>query len=191
MCQAKTSYIETEIEWGARFEPCMTLEKGSFRVDLRRFHTTYKVPLPNCSASQAHQLMALTHCKLQNHETHPNWETWAEGITEEDNDKQPSHGGFTFDNIQEERASDGNESEESTEKNTPWGISHFLKEYLLWTVYEYEKQTDETNMTCILSLLWNALQKVLIIFFRFPKSHKSRFYGTCSCIIERSQVSHE
>ncbi|KAI4884224.1 hypothetical protein NFI96_011595, partial [Prochilodus magdalenae] len=27
MCQAKTSYIETEIDWGARFEPCMTLEK--------------------------------------------------------------------------------------------------------------------------------------------------------------------
>uniref|UniRef100_A0A3Q2V224 Si:ch211-113j13.2 n=1 Tax=Haplochromis burtoni TaxID=8153 RepID=A0A3Q2V224_HAPBU len=69
MRQAKTSYIETEIEWGARFEPCMTLEKGSFRVDLRWFHTTYKVPLPNCSASQAHQLMALTDCKVQNHRT--------------------------------------------------------------------------------------------------------------------------
>lgn len=81
MCQAKTSYIETEIEWGARFEPCMTLEKGSFRVDLRRFHTTYKVPLPNCSASQAHQLMALADCKVQNHRTSQNWESWAEGMT--------------------------------------------------------------------------------------------------------------
>lgn len=119
MCQAKTSYIETEIKWGARFEPCMTLEKGSFRVDLRRFHTTYKVPLPNCSASQAHQLMALADCKVQNHRTSQNWESWAEGMTEEDKDKQPSHGGFTIANIQEERASEGNESEEGTEKSTP------------------------------------------------------------------------
>ena len=56
MCQAKTSYIETEIDWGARFEPCMTLEKGAFRVDLRRFHSTYPVPLLPCSAREAQQL---------------------------------------------------------------------------------------------------------------------------------------
>ncbi len=41
VCQAKTSYIETEIERGARFEPCMALEKEKFRVDLRRFHTQH------------------------------------------------------------------------------------------------------------------------------------------------------
>ncbi|XP_033496968.1 G protein-activated inward rectifier potassium channel 3 [Epinephelus lanceolatus] len=85
MCQAKTSYIETEIEWGARFEPCMTLEKGSFRVDLRRFHSTYKVPLPDCSASQVHQLMLLAEDSKAS-----NWGTWAEGTAEEDKDKQPN-----------------------------------------------------------------------------------------------------
>lgn len=114
MCQAKTSYIETEIEWGARFEPCMTLEKGSFRVDLRRFHSTYKVPLPNCSASQAHQLTALAGFKLQDSfKEGRDWGTWAEGIPEEDKDKQPSHGGFTIGNIQEEGASEGSQSEGS------------------------------------------------------------------------------
>ncbi|KAM9352920.1 G protein-activated inward rectifier potassium channel 3 [Symphorus nematophorus] len=116
MCQAKTSYIETEIEWGARFEPCMTLEKGSFRVDLRRFHTTYQVPLPNCSASQVHQLMALADCKLQDSKASRDWGTWAEGVAEEDKDKQPTHGGFTIDNILEERVSEGNESEGNAEK---------------------------------------------------------------------------
>lgn len=77
MCQAKTSYIETEIEWGARFESCMILERGSFRVDLRRFHTTYQVPLPHCSASQVHQLMALADCKLQDSKASRDWGTWA------------------------------------------------------------------------------------------------------------------
>lgn len=119
MCQAKTSYIETEIEWGARFEPCMTLEKGSFRVDLRRFHATYQVPLPNCSASQAHQLMALADSKLQDTKACTDCCTWAEGIAEEDKDKQPSHGGFTIDNIQEERASEGSESEKSAKNSSP------------------------------------------------------------------------
>lgn len=117
MCQAKTSYIETEIEWGARFEPCMTREKGSFRVDLRRFHTTYKVPLPNCSASQAQQLMALAECRVQGHKTCRHWEAWAEKHTSEEKEKSPSHRLFTIGDIQEERMSDGNENEASGEKS--------------------------------------------------------------------------
>ncbi|XP_028280651.1 G protein-activated inward rectifier potassium channel 3 isoform X2 [Parambassis ranga] len=119
MCQAKTSYIETEIEWGARFEPCMTLEKGSFRVDLRRFHTTYQVPLPNCSASQAHLLMTLTDCNLQSHIASGVWDACAEGVAVEDKDKPTAYGGFTIDNIQEERASEENESEERAEDSVP------------------------------------------------------------------------
>lgn len=115
MCQAKTSYIETEIEWGARFEPCMTLEKGSFRVDLRRFHTTYQVPLPNCSASQVHLFMALADFKLQDSKASRDWGTQADGIAEEDKDKEPSHGGFMINDILEERMSEGNESEGTAE----------------------------------------------------------------------------
>ncbi|MEQ2220980.1 hypothetical protein ILYODFUR_011128 [Ilyodon furcidens] len=116
MCQAKTSYIETETEWGARFEPCMTLEKGSFRVDLRRFHTTYKVPLPNCSASQANQLMVLGGCKVPSHKSCRDWEAWAEGTAVEDKDKSPSHIRFTIGDIQEERMSESNESKASAEQ---------------------------------------------------------------------------
>lgn len=117
MCQAKTSYIETEIEWGACFEPCMTLEKGSFRVDLRRFHTTYQVPLPNCSASQAHQLMVLTDCKLQDSKVSRDWGTWEEGMAEEPKGEPQSHGGYTIGNIQEERASEGSQSGGNADKS--------------------------------------------------------------------------
>jgi len=108
MCQAKTSYIETEIEWGARFEPCMTKEKGSFRVDLRRFHTTYKVPLPNCSASQANQLLA--DFKVLSHKGCRDCEAWEEETAMEDSEKSPSHRGFTTGSIQEERMCEGNQS---------------------------------------------------------------------------------
>lgn len=117
MCQAKTSYIETEIEWGSRFEPCMTREKGSFRVDLRRFHATYKVPLPNCSASQAHQLMALTECGIQGHKACRNWEAWVEGLSMEEKEKSPSQKLFTIGDIQKERISEGNENEANGEKS--------------------------------------------------------------------------
>ncbi|XP_017281899.1 G protein-activated inward rectifier potassium channel 3 [Kryptolebias marmoratus] len=117
MCQAKTSYIETEIEWGARFEPCMMREKGSFRVDLRRFHTTYKVPLPNCSASQAHQLMALAECRAQSHKACRNWEAWGEGLTMEEKEKSSSQRLFTIGDIQEERISEGNENEATGENS--------------------------------------------------------------------------
>ncbi|KAM9310026.1 LOW QUALITY PROTEIN: G protein-activated inward rectifier potassium channel 3 [Pholidichthys leucotaenia] len=106
--QEETSYTETEIEWGACFEPCMTLEKGSFKVDLRRFHATYQVPLPNCSASQAHQLMTL-------HKARQNWKTWAKGVATKDKIKPPDQGGFTTENIQEEKMSEGSESEASAE----------------------------------------------------------------------------
>ncbi|CAN9514351.1 unnamed protein product [Ophioblennius macclurei] len=111
MCQAKTSYIESEIEWGARFEPCMTLEKGSFRVDLRRFHSTYQVPLPTCSASQAGQLAALADVQLQGQKVARSWEaSSAEGPA--------FRGGFAIGDIQEEeqRASEGNGSQTSEDK---------------------------------------------------------------------------
>lgn len=109
MCQAKTSYIESEIEWGARFEPCMTLEKGSFRVDLRRFHTTYKVPLPNCSASQAHLVMSLTDSNVKD------WGTWVEETAVEET-QGGGHRAYTIDDIQEERVCEGNEDEGRAEK---------------------------------------------------------------------------
>lgn len=51
-CQAKTSYTEDEILWGHRFEPCMTLEKGAFRVDYSHFNKTFDVQTPWASAKE-------------------------------------------------------------------------------------------------------------------------------------------
>ncbi|XP_073780059.1 G protein-activated inward rectifier potassium channel 3 [Danio rerio] len=100
MCQAKTSYIETEIEWGARFEPCMTLEKGSFRVDLRRFHSTYPVPLPPCSAQDTHHLLELQ-------DSLKDCVNWKMGGDDQENDIVKPSGActFTIHEIQEERVS--------------------------------------------------------------------------------------
>ncbi|KAM9298808.1 G protein-activated inward rectifier potassium channel 3-like [Gastrophryne carolinensis] len=58
-CQAKSSYLENEIIWGHRFEPCMTQEKGEFRVDYKRFHKTFEVQLPRCSAKEMEELREL------------------------------------------------------------------------------------------------------------------------------------
>ncbi|KAM4652515.1 G protein-activated inward rectifier potassium channel 4-like [Discoglossus pictus] len=58
-CQAKTSYTEDEILWGHRFEPCMTLEKGAFRVDYSRFDKTFDVQTPWGSAKEMQELKEL------------------------------------------------------------------------------------------------------------------------------------
>ncbi|KAG8434452.1 hypothetical protein GDO86_012720, partial [Hymenochirus boettgeri] len=55
-CQAKTSYTEDEIMWGHRFEPCMTLEKGAFRVDYSHFDKTFDVQTPWASAKEMHEV---------------------------------------------------------------------------------------------------------------------------------------
>ncbi|XP_072282469.1 G protein-activated inward rectifier potassium channel 4-like [Pyxicephalus adspersus] len=55
-CQAKTSYTEDEILWGHRFEPCMTLEKGAFRVDYSHFEKTFDVQTPWGSAKEMYEV---------------------------------------------------------------------------------------------------------------------------------------
>ncbi|TRY91355.1 hypothetical protein DNTS_026248 [Danionella cerebrum] len=111
MCQAKTSYIESEIEWGARFEPCMTLEKGAFRVDLRRFHSTYPVPIPACSAQEAHQIQTLQMgLEIQESMKGVNWKL-GDDDKEEDVIKPAEGCKFIIHEIQEERASEINEND--------------------------------------------------------------------------------
>uniref|UniRef100_A0A8C6YVV6 G protein-activated inward rectifier potassium channel 3 n=1 Tax=Nothoprocta perdicaria TaxID=30464 RepID=A0A8C6YVV6_NOTPE len=58
-CQARTSYTEDEILWGYRFEPCMSLEKGAFRVDYSRFELTFEVQTPAVSAREMQELREL------------------------------------------------------------------------------------------------------------------------------------
>ncbi|XP_061819036.1 G protein-activated inward rectifier potassium channel 3-like [Nerophis lumbriciformis] len=48
-CQARTSYMEDEILWGHRFESCISLEKGAFRVDYSAFDKTFQVQMSNLS----------------------------------------------------------------------------------------------------------------------------------------------
>ncbi|XP_039206441.1 G protein-activated inward rectifier potassium channel 4-like [Crotalus tigris] len=55
-CQARTSYIENEILWGHRFEPCMTLEKGVFHVDYTKFEKTFEVQTPLLSAREIYNV---------------------------------------------------------------------------------------------------------------------------------------
>ncbi|XP_042287420.1 G protein-activated inward rectifier potassium channel 3-like [Thunnus maccoyii] len=49
-CQARTSYTEDEILWGHRFESCISLEKGAFRVDYSAFDKTFEVQMSQLSA---------------------------------------------------------------------------------------------------------------------------------------------
>lgn len=58
-CQARTSYTEDEILWGHRFEPCMSLEKGAFRVDYSRFEKTFEVQTPAASAREMHDVKTM------------------------------------------------------------------------------------------------------------------------------------
>ncbi|XP_053170866.1 G protein-activated inward rectifier potassium channel 3-like [Scomber japonicus] len=51
-CQARTSYIEDEILWGHRFESCISLEKGAFRVDYSAFDKTFEVQMSQLSGKQ-------------------------------------------------------------------------------------------------------------------------------------------
>ncbi|XP_051895677.1 G protein-activated inward rectifier potassium channel 4-like [Pristis pectinata] len=54
-CQARTSYKEDEILWGHRFESCISLEKGAFRVDYNKFDKTFEVQMPPCSAKDVQE----------------------------------------------------------------------------------------------------------------------------------------
>lgn len=49
-CQARSSYMDTEVLWGRRFTPVLTLEKGFYEVDYTTFHDTYETSTPSCCA---------------------------------------------------------------------------------------------------------------------------------------------
>ncbi|XP_041657968.1 G protein-activated inward rectifier potassium channel 3-like [Cheilinus undulatus] len=51
-CQARTSYTEDEVLWGHRFESCISLEKGAFRVDYSAFDKTFEVQMSQLSAKE-------------------------------------------------------------------------------------------------------------------------------------------
>lgn len=51
-CQARSSYVTSEILWGYRFTPVLTLEDGFYEVDYNNFHETYETNTPSYSAKE-------------------------------------------------------------------------------------------------------------------------------------------
>ncbi|XP_061905067.1 G protein-activated inward rectifier potassium channel 2-like [Entelurus aequoreus] len=51
-CQARSSYVSSEIKWGYRFTPVLTLEDGFYEVDYNSFHDIYQTNTPACSARE-------------------------------------------------------------------------------------------------------------------------------------------
>lgn len=54
-CQARSSYMDTEVLWGHRFTPVLTLEKDFYEVDYNSFHSTYETNTPVCCAKELAQ----------------------------------------------------------------------------------------------------------------------------------------
>ncbi|XP_069492180.1 G protein-activated inward rectifier potassium channel 2 isoform X1 [Ambystoma mexicanum] len=55
-CQARSSYVASEIMWGHRFTPVLTLEDGFYEVDYNSFHDTYETNTPSFSARDLAEL---------------------------------------------------------------------------------------------------------------------------------------
>ncbi|XP_076850126.1 G protein-activated inward rectifier potassium channel 4 isoform X3 [Brachyhypopomus gauderio] len=51
-CQARSSYLDSEVLWGYRFTPVLSLEKGFYEVDYNNFHEIYQTSTPSCSAKE-------------------------------------------------------------------------------------------------------------------------------------------
>ncbi|XP_078265785.1 G protein-activated inward rectifier potassium channel 2 [Rhinoraja longicauda] len=57
-CQARSSYVTSEILWGYRFTPVLTLEKRFYKVDYNNFHETYEIKTPACSARETSEMIS-------------------------------------------------------------------------------------------------------------------------------------
>ncbi|XP_067848491.1 G protein-activated inward rectifier potassium channel 2 [Heptranchias perlo] len=56
-CQARSSYVTSEILWGYRFTPVLSLEEGFYEVDYNNFHETYETKTPSCSAKDVAEMV--------------------------------------------------------------------------------------------------------------------------------------
>ncbi|KAL1267238.1 hypothetical protein QQF64_002913 [Cirrhinus molitorella] len=63
-CQARSSYVASEIKWGYRFTPVLTLEDGFYEVDYNSFHEIYETNTPSCSARELAEMTARSHLPL-------------------------------------------------------------------------------------------------------------------------------
>ncbi|KAL0183325.1 hypothetical protein M9458_022700, partial [Cirrhinus mrigala] len=93
-CQARSSYVASEIKWGYRFTPVLTLEDGFYEVDYNSFHEIYETNTPSCSARELAEMTARSRLPL----------TCQQGLL--DSQEEPR-----------EKRSGGGEAEELTERN--------------------------------------------------------------------------
>lgn len=63
-CQARSSYVASEIKWGYRFTPVLTLEDGFYEVDYNSFHDIYETNTPICSARELAEMTARSRLPL-------------------------------------------------------------------------------------------------------------------------------
>uniref|UniRef100_A0A4W4FNM5 G protein-activated inward rectifier potassium channel 2 n=1 Tax=Electrophorus electricus TaxID=8005 RepID=A0A4W4FNM5_ELEEL len=63
-CQARSSYVASEIKWGYRFTPVLTLEDGFYEVDYNSFHEIYETNTPSCSARELAEMSARSRLPL-------------------------------------------------------------------------------------------------------------------------------
>ena len=63
-CQARSSYVSSEIKWGFRFTPVLTLEDGFYEVDYNSFHMIYETDTPSCSARELAEMTARSRLPL-------------------------------------------------------------------------------------------------------------------------------
>ncbi|KAL7878857.1 hypothetical protein AOLI_G00098310 [Acnodon oligacanthus] len=75
-CQARSSYLDSEVLWGYRFTPVLSLEKGFYEVDYNNFHDIYETNTPSCSAKELaarlREGQLLPQIPLLNPESRPN-----------------------------------------------------------------------------------------------------------------------
>ncbi|XP_078416421.1 G protein-activated inward rectifier potassium channel 2 [Cetorhinus maximus] len=97
-CQARSSYVTTEILWGYRFMPVLSLEEGFYEVDYNNFHETYEIKTPSCSAKEMAEMISKVELPL----------TWSVStkLNEEEEEEE-----------EEEMQAEDKSHEEQTEQN--------------------------------------------------------------------------
>ncbi|XP_032888380.1 G protein-activated inward rectifier potassium channel 2 [Amblyraja radiata] len=100
-CQARSSYVTSEILWGYRFTPALSLEEGFYEVDYNNFHEIYEAKTPACSAREMSEMVSKAELPL----------TWSVStkLNEEDEEEEAEKPGPDEDKSREEQTEQNGE----------------------------------------------------------------------------------
>ncbi|XP_072116113.1 G protein-activated inward rectifier potassium channel 2 [Mobula birostris] len=100
-CQARSSYVTSEILWGYRFMPVLSLEEGFYEVDYNNFHETYETKTPACSAKEMAEMISKAELPL----------TWSisSKLNEEEEEEENEEWGQADNKSHEEQAEQNGE----------------------------------------------------------------------------------